>query len=61
MVITLWIIMFYLMIGLFVYQSALDTIEKEDPTAKFSELNNIMLLMVAFLWLPILICSLFSE
>jgi hypothetical protein len=61
MVTTLWIIMFYLMIGFIVYLIALNMMNEENPTAQFSELNNVMLLMIVFLWFPMLIHSIFSK
>ena len=61
MLTTLWIIMFYLMIGFIVYLIALSMINEKNPTAQFNELNNVMLLMIVFLWFPMLIHSIFSK
>ena len=60
MIIILWIIAIYLLLGAIVYMCALAIMEEEMPTYKFNQQNNTMLLLIVVLWLPMIIISIFG-
>lgn len=61
MIVTLWIIAIYLLLGSIVYMCALAVMEEEMPTYKFNQQNNTMLLLIVVLWLPMIILSIFGR
>ena len=56
-----WIIAIYLLIGTCFYMGAIAVMEEKTPTYKFSPQNNVMLLLIVVLWLPMMILSIFGE
>ena len=61
MIIILWFIAIYLLIGTCFYIGAIAVMEEKMPTYKFSPQNNTMLLLIVVLWLPMMILSIFGE
>ena len=61
MVIVLWCIAIYLMIGTIIYNGACDMMEERDPKSMFGSFNRVQLLSLVFLWLPMMIYGIFKK
>jgi hypothetical protein len=61
MIITLWGIIVYLLIGTIIYYIALDMLEERDPRNTIHSYNQVQLLSLVFLWLPMLFYALFCK
>ena len=57
----LWCIAIYLFVGAIVYFAILSVVEEQYPQHKFCQENNIKLVGLALIWLPLLIYCIFNQ
>ena len=59
--IILWCIAIYLFVGVFVYFAILSAVEEQYLQHKFCQENNVKLVVLALIWLPLLIYWFFNQ
>jgi len=57
----LWCVAIYLFVGIIIYFAILSVVEEQYPQHKFSQENNVKLVGLALIWLPLLIYCIFNQ